>query len=148
MSWKKFEELDREYPETIVQKKIIGFENATDGLADLAIVRLSDIKLLSSEVSGDFKFDLILYSNVIKQYKFKILSFGYGITLAPIYYRVEDSISDEISDGDRDLYNFLSSEKKVDTVEDFAVILEKIFQSKAFDLVVRGLIKIAKKNVE
>lgn len=146
MEWKKFEELDREYPEAVVEKRIIGFENATEGLANLAILKLNDARALSSDVSGDFKFDLILYSNILKQYKFRIMSFGYGITLSPIYFKVESSFSEELFG--EDPLHFLTGERKVENTKQFDIIIGQLFQTKAFDLVVRGLIKVAKKNLE
>ena len=145
MEWNKFDELDREYPEAIIEKRIKGFENATEGLASLGVFKLSEVRALSSNVPGDFKFDLILYSNILKKYNFKILTIGYGITLSPIYFSLEDSIAQELY-ADVPLY-FLESTRKVETSEELDELLLKIFDTKSFNLVVRGLIKISKKEV-
>lgn len=145
MEWKKFEELDREYPEAIVERKIQGFDNATEGLASLAVVKLSGARALSSGVNGDFKFDLVLYSNVLKQYKFNILTFGYSVTLSPIYFKVEDSVAGELF-GEDPLY-FFNDSRKVETAKELDELVSKIFATEAFNLVVRGLIKIARKEI-
>lgn len=73
------------------------------------------------------------------------MSFGYGITLSPIYFKVESSFSEELF-GDDPLH-FLTNERKVETTKEFDTIIGQLFQTKAFDLVVRGLIKVAKKNL-
>jgi hypothetical protein len=145
-NWKKFEELNREYPESIVEKKIQGFENATDGLASLSLVRLNDSRALLSDISGDFKFELVLHSPILKSYKYKVLSFGYGITFLPINYKLESSIEEELF-GD-DPMSLFSRQRTLKSTEEFETLLTTIFESNSFDLVVRGLIKVAKRNVE
>lgn len=143
MEWKKFKELDREYPEAIIEKKIKGFDNATEGLASLAVVKLTDTRAMNSGVQGDFRFELVLYSNILKQYKFRILTFGYGITLSPIYIKLEDSVNEELY-GD-DPMNIFVTTRSVENTKELDEIVSKIFETKYFNLVVRGLMKVAKK---
>lgn len=140
MNWKQFKELDKEYPEVIVEKKITGFDAATGGLASLGIIKLDGVQALSSPVSGDFKFALHLYSPNLKGYKFSVLNFGYDIRLSPIDVRIEDSIDEEIRD------SFSRENVTIATNEDFQKLLDAIFSSKAFESVVGGLLKVAKKS--
>lgn len=144
MEWQKFEELKSEYPEAIIEKKIKGFENATEGLANLAVVELTDIRAFTSEVEGDFKFELVLFSDVLKNYQFKILSFGYGITLSPIYISLEDTFYEEIYKQKKMEFG---EKIKVKNTEDLEKLISEIFKTESFKLVVRGLMKVAKKNL-
>lgn len=147
MNWKKFKELDKEYPEVIVEKKIAGFDNATDGLASLGIVKLDGVQALNAPVSGDFKFALYLYSPNLKGYKFNVLYFGYDIRLSPIDIKIEDSIDEEIRRGSAsDKVTIIPLNITIRTNEDFQKLLDTIFSSNAFESVVGGLLKVAKKS--
>ncbi len=144
MVWQKFEELKSEYPEAIIEKKIKGFEIATENLANLAVVKLTDVRSFTSEVEGDFKYELILFSNVLKNYQFRILSFGYGITLSPIYISLEDVFYEEIYDKKRMEFG---EKIKVKNTDELEKLIAEIFNTESFKLVVRGLMKVAKKNL-
>lgn len=144
MTWKKFNVLDTEFPEAIVQRRISGFENATEGLAALSIKRLGEFGRLTTDLRGEFKFELVLHSQHLKHFKFVVLSFGYDVTLLPIYLVVEDSIYQEIYG--ETLFDIKT--QKIDSIEDFDHILKTIFDSKSFELVVSGLMKVSSKGAD
>jgi len=140
--WKSFEESDKEYPEKLVEKSIEGFSNATKGLAELKILELSDYTRITTKVPGDFIFSVRLVSPNVKEYSFKVLTFGYDVKLNPINFIAEDSIHQEI-------YNEPLEYGQYMVCNDgnmFSKTLEKIFTSKKFVETVSGLMKIARKN--
>jgi hypothetical protein len=144
MEWKKFEESDKEYPESIVQKRMQGFETATSDYASLSLEKLDGPKHLSSVVPGDFKFSLYVYSTFLKGFKFEIITFGYDIRLEPIQFEIEASIDEELFG--KDTFFTTSKVRTVENAKDFDAVLEDIFNTNAFDTVIRGIIKIAKKT--
>lgn len=142
MKWANFEETDKEYPEKLVEKSIEGFSKATKGLAELKISELNDINRIMSKVEGDFIFNVWLVSPYVKEYMFKVLTFGYDIQLNPINIRIEDSIYQEI------VGNPVVLSKNIVCKDDleFSSLLEKVFSSNKFVETVTGLMKIARKN--
>ncbi len=143
MNWKKFDEIAKEYPEAIVEKRIAGFENATDALAGLSLAKLEGAQFMTTNIVGDFRFSLYLYSPYLKSYRFKILTFGYGIRFSPINFTIEESIDQEIFG---EYFVMEEQIRSVENTDDFDKVLNNIFSSKAFETVVGGLIKLAKRE--
>jgi len=144
MSWQKFNASKKEYPESVIEKKIEGFENATDSLASLSLVELKSVQFISARPEGDFKFSLYLHSNIIKGYKLEVITIGYDVKLSPINFKIEDSIDEEVyGDGLQSFYA-----RTVNSSNELEEVMDKIFQSKSFNNVVRGIIKIAQKRIK
>ena len=142
MEWIKFEELDKEYPETVVENKIAGFENATSNFASLGVFQMKNTEFITSNVEGDFKFKLYLFSKAMKNYKFEVFTFGYGIKLSPINFIVEGSIEEELFGKSRSFQKI----RFVNSTKELEKLLDSIFNSVSFNTTVRGLIKVAKKQ--
>lgn len=146
MEWKKFEELNQDYPEAIVLRKIAGFENATDNLASLLLAKLEGPFFLSETISGEFKFALFLQSQYLKHYRLKLLVFGYGIRFSPIYYSIEESIDKEIF-GDHPFSEGMRINRTAEVESEFDNMLDLVFKSQAFEKIVSGLMKVARKEI-
>lgn len=142
MNWTEFEESDKEYPEKLVEKSIEGFSKATKGLAELKISELNDISRISSKVSGDFVFNVKLTSPLVKEYSFKVMTFGYDVKLTPINFILDDSIHQEIYKEKLEYGHYMVCKDGAI----FSKTLEKIFKSQKFVETVTGLMKIARKN--
>lgn len=143
-NWTNFTESEKEYPEDIVNKKITGFINATKGLAEMNVVQLSNSERITSTIRTDFIFALYLTSPKVNGYRFKIMNFGYNITLDPVTISVASGIFSEIYSND--IFEF-NSELNINN-ENFLSELDKIFNSKAFIELVKGLMKVANKGID
>lgn len=142
MEWKKFTESQMEFPEVIIEKMILGFTKATGGLVELNILELNEFHRSISKIDGNFQFNLFLSSAFVNEYKLKILTLGYDVELTPINLLVEDTIYEEIFMRSRPYNGYEVFEND----ETFVQIIQNIFQSKRFNELVSGLMKVAKKN--
>lgn len=138
MDWKKFKEIEKDYPENVIGKLITGFSNATDGLLDIYIEELDEF--LTGKL-GAFQFRMILTSNSLSKYKFEILKFGYNVELYPVKIKTESSIYQAITG----LPSILADPIRVENEEDLENVIREIFESKRFEEIVSGLMKISKK---
>ena len=141
MEWKKFTELNIEYPEKVIQNKIEGFDIATDNRANLELIKADGIQSLRISLPGSFKFSLFLTSPFLKNYRFEILSFSYDIKFMPVHISIEDSIDNEIF-GEN--YSFEPRAHIANSNEEFKQILDLIFGSSIFETIVGGIIKISR----
>lgn len=138
MEWKKFKEIDREYPEEVISKLIKGFDNATEGLLDLHV---QEHKEYLKSGLGSFQFRLILVSNNLSKYKFEIMRCGYDIELYPVKISLEDSIYEELMGWP----NTFADPIKVASEKELEDTVKKAFDTKRFEEIVSGLMKISHK---
>jgi hypothetical protein len=138
MEWKKFTETEKKYPEEIISKLIKGFDNATNGLLDIVI---QENKEYLKSGFGDFQFRLILTSSNLSKYKFEIMKCGYNVELYPAKIALEDSIYEEVMGW----ANPFSDPIKVENEKELEDMIKKIFNTKRFEEIVSGLMKISKK---
>jgi hypothetical protein len=138
MEWKKFKETEKKYPEEVISKLIKGFDNATNGLLDLVI---QEQKEYLKSGFGDFQFRLILISNNLSKYKLEIMKCGYNVELYPTKIDLEDSIYEEIMGWS----NPFSDPIKIESEKELEDIIKKIFDTKRFEEIVSGLMKISQK---
>lgn len=143
MEWKNFKESEREYPEKVVNESISGFHISTNKLVEMQVSELSDSSRINSSLYTNFQFRLRLKSEYVSSYSFDIFTFGYNIELAPIKIILEYSIFEEIKG--RTMINNNERINILDEVE-LKEFLSQVFQTKRFNEIVMGLMKIARKN--
>lgn len=135
-----FEEPSVEFPERIVLDVIEPFENATEGLASLNLVELSDIEKIGATLSGcSFQYKVILTSDLIRGYSFEVMSFGYSVTIYPTTIVFEDQIGEELG-----IRKTIYRKGKYASEEDFRAVINSIFTSNSFRKIVGGLMKISR----
>jgi hypothetical protein len=142
MEWKEFKESKLEYPEKIIQNLITGFNDATRGLATLSILPLSDTSRITSYLGTHFQFGLVLLSQNVEGYRFKVFQFGYDVELSTVRLTIEDHIHKEMFDR-FPAYNEVLS---YNNDESFIKIIELVFKTKRFNTLVEGLMKVALKG--
>ena len=148
MIWEKFEETKNEYPEEIVKEAIKGFSDATDKRVEMVVNKLSFTKAQFNFKSlvGEFYFELNLSSPYVNICEISIMKFCYDASMSSVVCIIHQEILDEIksklfSDGIEEYNkNFICSPKI------FNNLLEIIFESKKFNSIVSGLIKISNKK--
>lgn len=134
MEWTQFKPLDNKTAEEVIDKMITGFSEATGNLVDMQIVQKTGPELLASKLIAQFKYDLVLFSSLVRGYKFSFFEFGYDVTLYPCYIKMDDEIALQINKNNTILVH---NETEVEN------IVKEIFASKRFLEVVSGLMKIA-----
>ena len=138
MEWNKFKESEKEYPEELVSKSIDGFSKATSHLCEIQISPVADF---AGDLYVDFEYRVLLLSNTIKSYKFEVFRFGYNVDLFPVSTILDENIFEEITSRKMKHKQKLSQENE----EQFQNLIKAIFESKRFQEVVSGLMKISKK---
>ena len=138
MEWKKFKETERAYPEEVISKLLKGFDNATGGLLDLQIQEHTEY--LKSGL-GAFQFRVLLTSYNMSKYRFEIMRCGYDIEMYPVKISLEDSIYEEIMGWPKTFDDTIKAENE----EELEETVRKTFDTKRFEEIVSGLMKISKK---
>ena len=135
-----FSQSEYTLPEIYIKNVISGFEAATDRLAYLDIIKTSH-GIFSISSLGYFQFSLVLRSNHLKNYSFKLLDMGYDVSIYPVTIRVEEDIASECG-YEKDIY---TDESVVMCDDESALVqlLNQIFSTKKFISTVSGLMKIA-----
>jgi hypothetical protein len=139
--WKDFIEPEFELPNIVLERKLEGFEDATQALAKIRIVELTGFNKKRKELSKAFQHILVLSSRFIPGYSFEVLSFSFEVDGYPTEIIVEDGIGDELEPN-----RFDGTEVKYypNSQEDLEAILDKIFETKKFNNVVGGIMKLAR----
>lgn len=138
MEWNRFRESEKEYPEELVEKTIEGFSKATSHLCEIQINPVADF---AGDIYVDFEFRVLLLSSTIKSYKFEIFRFGYNVDLFPVFSILDETIFEELTDKKMGRKQKLKQSNE----KEFQHLLNAIFNSKRFEEVVSGLMKISKK---
>ncbi|TRW91483.1 hypothetical protein [Candidatus Methylobacter oryzae] len=138
-----FDEPNVNFPDKFLLETISGFSNATFQLAQLSIIRLDYSQRARSYLNTNFQFQVVLSSDYLKGYSFKVFEFGYDVTIYPVVVNLEETIGEELGlEADFDnCYTQLCNDEN-----DFKETLRSIFASEHFKKTVGGLIKIAKSN--
>lgn len=152
MNWKNFEESKKELPEIVVQKLIEGFSEATKDLAQMYVYETSDKERLSlsDKLKTRFQFKVVLASKYLPDYEYRVLKFGYGVSLYPVKVAIPAQFLDELLQTKElwsagtwsDEFGSFSDEKE------FQWIVAAVFETNSFKEIVSGLMKIARKNSE
>lgn len=141
MSWKKFEESNAELPEKVIEKMIEGFSDATNDLVQLGSTVKSDLsRFTTSQLDTKFQFDVVLLSNKLPDYSFKLFEFGYDVTLYPVSIYIYPSIASELVKQDTGI----GPKAKCIDKDELEKIVHVIFETKIFNDTVSGLMKIAR----
>ncbi|WP_375320659.1 hypothetical protein [Aliivibrio logei] len=136
----KFTQSEAKLPEVLISEIVINFSNAAEGLAYLDVVKVNSDVFSISRLDF-FNFSLILRSEHLKNYSFKIFDFGYDVSIYPLKLRVEPDIGEEC----KFEYNQILQEYLFECSDEVEVlaVLTKIFESKKFISTVSGLMRIA-----
>lgn len=144
MEWKKFKALEIKSPEELIIETIKGFSEATNNLVDMKLLKKSDFEKVSSKLKNQFEYELILFSKYIKGYSFSILEFGFDVELYPVNIAIDVEIYNELN------FDF-RYDRKVTSIKDeeeFVKSLNFVFQSKRFQTIIGGLMKLATNEME
>lgn len=141
-----FKAMQVELPEVHIKKMINNFEKATNNLAYLDIIadRKSSFSIYNR---GEFSFSMLLKSNYLGHYSFRVLDFSYGVSIYPVTFNVEGGIASEL--GIKESENF--SEEYIHVCIDENSVMEllrRIFSSPKFTKSVSGLMLLAERSVE
>ncbi len=143
MKWPPFEASEKEYPEIVVERNFEGFSKATRELVDIRIREAGDIGRMDLELQVSFQFELLLYSEYLREYRFRVMRFGYDVRLYPVFVIFNYDIALELyPDARHDLnmpFNF-ENENELDKC------VKSVIKTSFFIDTVRGLMKIAKKR--
>lgn len=139
-----FQEPSVEFPDRIVDDYIQGFEKATAGLLALALRELEDIERIGKLRLMNFQYRVDLTSRVLRAYSFEVMSFGYDVTMYPVFVLPEEGIAREILPG----RVVRSSGVKIEDEEGFREMVEAIFKSANFKNTVGGLLKVSRAKGE
>jgi len=144
MEWKDFNIEQVNTPNETIEKTINGFEKATKGLLKLNLIEKSDIERMRKKNLPSFQYDLVLHSPFMPNYKFDVLELFYDVTLYPCILIMEDGIDDELN------INPFDKNIKLQNEEELKQTLEKLFNTKRFESIIAGLMKITtvSKNTE
>jgi hypothetical protein len=143
MDWPKITPSEKEYPENIVNSNIAGFSQATEGLAALSVTELNMVAKISSNLNSAFQFAVNLTSPQLKRYTFEVFRFGYDIELFPVEIICDSEIKNEITKGENPKgTRFIAKDEEM-----LRRLMDMVFKSNRFLNVVRGLLKIAQKNI-
>ncbi len=140
-----FEEPDVAFPDKLVLEKISGFSKAAQGLAQLKLLELDLGQKMQSDLENHFQFIVMLTSDYLRGYSFKVFEFGYDITIYPVSINFGDAMGEDLkiqADYDDSYIRDYATE------EDFGECLNTIFSSKYFRETVGGLMKIAKSKMK
>ncbi len=137
-----FKEPEVNFPDKIVHEEIKDFENATQGLASLSILELDDIERISaSGIDNTFLYRILLTSQYLKGYSFKVIEFGYDVSLYPVNLILQSEIGDELGIK----ASILRPPKIVCPDEENLVkAINAVFSTDKFRTTVGGLMKIAR----
>lgn len=141
--WKDFSESEYESPEEIVQKSLDGFSKATHGMVELVVHSLTGTPL-GNKIGADFSYRLYLTSQVLPDYRYMIIDFGYDAKLNPVFFKLDPEIFNEIYVDQFDDSNLVYEIGNVD----FIGLLHEIYDTIVFNELVSGLMKIAQKKVK
>jgi hypothetical protein len=141
-----FVEPNVNFPEKLTLEIINGFSNATQGLAQLKLMKLENFQGIQlSSLNNIFQFKVVLTSDYLNGYSFKVFDFGYDVSIYPVYIKHGDAIGEELKI-ERDFVgsyiSYCNSEDK------FIAVLNAIFASNNFKKTVGGLMKIAKSRMQ
>lgn len=136
MKWKQFNTDTIKTPFEVVEESIEGFEKATNGLVQLTIFEKSEVERLRKKYIANFQYDLILHSQFMRNYKFDVFELLFDVTLYPCAIVLEKGLAKELGVTTSDTVI-------LDDVELLKGILESIFNSKRFEDIVSGLMKIS-----
>lgn len=136
----KFIQSDVKLPEVLIKEIVNNFTNAAEGLAYLDVVKVNSDMFSISRLDF-FSFSLVLRSEHLKNYSFKLFEFGYDVSIYPLKIRVESDIGEECGFE----YDHILEEYLFECVDEADVlkVLSKIFESKKFVSTVSGLMRIA-----
>lgn len=136
MKWKQFNTDTIKTPFEVVEEFTEGFEKATNGLVQLTIFEKSEVERLRKKYNANFQYDLILHSQFMRNYKFDVFELLFDVTLYPCAIVLEKGLANELGVTSTDTII-------LDNVEILKGILESIFNSKRFEDIVSGLMKIS-----
>lgn len=137
-----FQEPSAEFPDKIVDKYIQSFEKATGGLVSLVLREMSDIERVSTELkSTNFRYRVVLTSRILRGYSFKVMSFGYDVTMFPVFVLPEEGIAEEVGVSETALF---SGGLKIEDEDTLRKLIEAVFKCPRFRSTVGGLLKVAR----
>lgn len=119
-----------------------GFTKAAKGLAELSTMTLRDVQQITSGLSTDFQYALYLKSDMVPEYRLKVLTFGYDVELMPVKIVLNNDIAEELHGKKLVRGDYIT----IETEEKFRDYLSSVFRSNHFVNVVSGLLKLAQKK--
>lgn len=119
-----------------------GFTKAAKGLAELRTMTLRDVQQITSGLSTDFQYALYLKSDMVPEYRLKVLTFGYDVELMPVKIVLNNDIAEELHGKKLVRGDYIT----IETEEKFRDYLSSVFRSNHFVNVVSGLLKLAQKK--
>ncbi|MBK9161157.1 MAG: hypothetical protein IPM27_06290 [Nitrosomonadales bacterium] len=140
----KFKEPEVEFPHKLLANLISSFEDVAENLASLRLVRLDGVSKMTSHISCEFQFKLVLVSDELSGYSFEVFRFGYGVTLYPVEIIFEDDIGEELGVAKANFSDERSLE--LENQEVYMKTITAALTSNRFKETVGGLIKIAREN--
>lgn len=139
-----FAEPDTEFPTKILQGAVDEFFKATQGLAELRLVEITGTeKITEMHLKNDFVFKVLLMSEYLPGYSFKVLKFGYDVMLYPVSIVLENDSGEELGLEDDFLGRHII---KCENEKSFTQTIGEIFRTKSFSETVGGLMKIARQK--
>ncbi|WP_320153153.1 hypothetical protein [uncultured Tolumonas sp.] len=140
----QFDEPQVEFPEKTILNLTNGFDTATDGLASLILLQIKNDSRIGG-INSTFQFRLKLISNILINYSFTLLDFGYDVTIYPVTITIDDSeIANELGITETDFYdNYIVT---LNSDKELISLLKSIFQTNTFRKTVGGLMKIAREK--
>lgn len=137
-----FQEPSVEFPDKIVDKYIQSFEKATGALVSLVLGEISGLERMSTKLrSMSFQYRVVLTSRILGGYSFEVMSFGYDVTMYPVFVLPEEGIAKEVGVSGTTL---LRGGVEIEDEDTFRKLIEAVFKCARFRSTVGGLLKVAR----
>ncbi|WP_156034061.1 hypothetical protein [Aeromonas jandaei] len=136
-----FQEMPVELPEVYISNLTSNFSNHTNNLTFLEIIHSRKDSYSISNTVGNFSFSMILRSQFLGHYSFRVLDFSYNISIYPVLFNIEGDIAAEL--GVRE--NSFTGEFIYECQDENEIIklLSRIFSSQKFNNSVSGLMRLS-----
>lgn len=136
-----FQEMPVELPEVYISNLTSNFSNHTNNLTFLEIIQSRKESYSISNTVGNFSFSMILKSQFLGHYSFRVLDFSYNISIYPVLFNIEGDIAAELGVHEHSFTGDFLYECQNEN--EIMMLLSRIFSSQKFNNSVSGLMRLS-----